>query len=150
LGDNARKAETAYMTASIANSHLLHWFDSVEATLTQLAEGGTKLAIVTSKDRQRTVQIVERLPVSFSTIQSPVQGLRGKPAPDQLLIACAHANVDPSHAFFVGDMPVDQEAARRANIRFCHAAWGYGQVKTDTANILHHMTDILSKVENNT
>jgi phosphoglycolate phosphatase len=134
------------MTTSIANSNLLHWFHGVEAMLIGLVEIDAKLAIVTSKDRQRTVRLVEQLPVYFSTIQTPAQGLRGKPAPDHLMIACAHANVDPCNALFVGDMVVDQEAAMRANIDFAHAAWGYGAVDQGKAFTLQYPNAILETV----
>lgn len=146
LGGQAREAEHIYMRTSLANNHLLRWFAGIEDMLTQLQDREIKLAIVTSKDRQRTVRLTERLPVSFSTIQSPTQGLRGKPAPDQLLIACAHANVDPEHALFVGDMSVDQQAAGRARIDFAHATWGYGEVDGSKAIRLTGPDDVLEAV----
>ena len=33
---------------------------------------------------------------------------------------------DPGDALYLGDMAVDQEAARRAGVRYVHAGWGYG------------------------
>jgi phosphoglycolate phosphatase len=146
LGSVEREAERAYMTASLQQSRLLRWFDGVEPMLTGLQDLGVKLAIVTSKDRQRTVKLVERLPVDFSTVQSPAAGLRGKPAPDHLLIACAHANTDPAQAIFVGDMIVDQQAANRANLDFIFAAWGYGKVVPGSRAELNQPIDILQMV----
>lgn len=45
-----------------------------------------------------------------------------KPAPGMLLQLLAHYGVAPGEALFVGDLPIDQEAARRANVPF---AWAH-------------------------
>lgn len=146
LGDKARGAERIYLEASMANKHLLRWYDGVECMLLAVTDSSIKMGIVTSKDRQRTVNLVEQLPVAFNTIQSPTPGLRGKPAPDHLLIACAQTNVDPAETVFVGDMGVDQEAAERAGIAFAHASWGYGANPMPNVTMLGHVSEILDLV----
>lgn len=59
---------------------------------------------------------------------------RGKPYPDMLLLASRQLGVAPEELLFVGDMDVDREAARRANIRFV----GYRGNFADAINIDKH------------
>ncbi len=44
-----------------------------------------------------------------------------KPAPGLLLAHLAHFGVSPEEALFVGDLAIDEEAARRAGIPFAYA-----------------------------
>jgi phosphoglycolate phosphatase-like HAD superfamily hydrolase len=95
-----------------------------------LKEDGHKIAIATSKDIDRTKVMIKDLP-EFDCVVSPKSGLRGKPAPDQLLFATAMCNVDPLDTYYVGDMQTDKWAAERAGIKFIHVKYGYGQVKCE-------------------
>lgn len=45
-----------------------------------------------------------------------------KPAPGMLRSIMTECAIDAAHTLFVGDSPVDEEAARRAGVRFVHAA----------------------------
>ena len=63
----------------------------------------------------------------FNYVVSPKKGLRGKPAPDQILFCLAMTHTDPKDAVYIGDMQVDYEAATRAGIDFIHASYGYGK-----------------------
>src|SRR5690606_23280337 len=90
-----------------------------------LTDAGCRLGVVTSKPRQRAVPLVEMLGASFVTVRTP-EAVRGKPAPDPLMLAMVDAGVDPADTIYVGDMAVDQQAARRAGVAYAHAAWGYG------------------------
>lgn len=56
-----------------------------------------------------------------------------KPAPDGILEACLRVAVPASQAAYVGDAPVDLEAARRAGVAAIAAGWGhmYDPANTD-------------------
>lgn len=127
--------EKIYMRASFESIENAVFFDHVQETLKQLAEMGVKLGVVTSKDPPRTKAVLSQLPVSFSSIQSPTGMYRGKPAPDYLMIAMAESATDPSDTLYVGDMPTDMEAAKRAGIDYVHASWGYGRDLPGVAHI---------------
>ena len=95
----------------------------------QLQSCGYKLSIVTSKDRQRTLSLLE------GDLGINVDGLicgddlppdRGKPNPDPLLLACVTVGATPRESIYVGDMEFDQQAADEAGIQYVHAGWGYG------------------------
>lgn len=143
LQNLATEANRIYFAASRQLESLLAWYPCVDELLLSLSRSGHKLGVVTSKNGNRARELLEQLPVTFDTIQTPIKGLRGKPAPDHLLMACALTNTDPSETVFVGDMPVDLEAAQRAGVRFWHAAWGYGKAPNSGCEIIAHPLDLL-------
>ena len=108
----------------------LVFYPEVENTLKKLKQG-YKIAVVTSKTAERTRVILDKLDVEFDYVVSPKSGLRGKPAPDQILFCLAMLNVDPKDAVYVGDMQVDYDASRRAGTSFIHATYGYGNVECE-------------------
>jgi HAD superfamily hydrolase (TIGR01549 family) len=115
----------AYETASTRFSHLARPFPGIEQALGDIVATGSRIGVVTSKSAARARTMVERLGTPFAVLRTPEQG-RGKPSPDTLLLALVDAGTDPADALYVGDMPVDQEAAHRAGLRYAHAGWGYG------------------------
>ena len=106
--------------------YCLEFYDGVEDTLKEIKKN-SKIAVVTSKTAERTNVILEHLDVEFNYVVSPKKGLRGKPAPDQILFCLAMTQTDPKDAVYIGDMQVDYEAATRAGIDFIHASYGYGK-----------------------
>ena len=112
-------------------------------SLQRIENYGIKLGIVTSKDKERTNIILNRLPVKFSSVQTPDPYFRGKPAPDQLLAAMANLNVDPGDSLYVGDAEVDAVAALRAGVDYCHANWGYGKTKLDHVTFVNDIQSLL-------
>jgi HAD superfamily hydrolase (TIGR01549 family) len=145
LQKRATEASHIYFSASRQHDALLKWYPAVHELLVNLSLQGHKLGVVTSKDGSRARELLSNLPVAFDTVQTPTPGLRGKPAPDHILMACALTNTDPSETLFVGDMPVDYQAARRARVRFCHASWGYGEAPEGDCEILMHPLELLPR-----
>jgi HAD superfamily hydrolase (TIGR01549 family) len=121
-----REAEAIYARASIANFDLIAIYPGIVDALATLRRAGLPLGIVTSKDAQRTALAIGKMGARFDVVQAPTPGLRGKPAPDQLLAAAASLGVSPQRAIYIGDMPVDELTARNARMFYAHAAWGYG------------------------
>jgi phosphoglycolate phosphatase len=126
LSDRAPEIEATFRMASMDNLDVLRFYPNVAETLQMLQDAQLKLGIVTSKDLLRTNAILAMLPVTFACVHAPDGKMRGKPAPDHLLMAMALTGVDPAEALYVGDMAADYEAAQRAQIDYAHANWGYG------------------------
>lgn len=143
LQDQANDIETIYSQSSKDNFDLATFYPCVEESLQKIENHGIKLGIVTSKDQERTNIVLKRLPVKFSSVQTPTPSLRGKPAPDHLLAAMANLNVDPKDSLFVGDAEVDAMAALRAGVDYCHAKWGYGDTSLDHATFLKDIRSLL-------
>tara|TARA_Y100000385_G_C12955385_1_gene577307 strand:+ start:279 stop:875 length:597 start_codon:yes stop_codon:yes gene_type:complete len=132
ITENQCAIKKTYDEASLMSCELVSIYPGVVETLKKLKEDGHKIAIVTSKDIDRTKVMIKDLP-KFDCVVSPKSGLRGKPAPDQLLFAMAMCNVDPLDAYYVGDMQTDKWAAERAGVKFIHVNYGYGQVKCEVS-----------------
>ena len=128
---NSDAVKNTYDKASMQlMDEFLVFYPGVEDTLNKLKKG-YKIAVVTSKTAERTKVILEKLDVEFDYIVSPKKGLRGKPAPDQILWCLAMINTDPKDAIYVGDMQVDYNASQRAGTGFIHATYGYGNVECE-------------------
>jgi phosphoglycolate phosphatase-like HAD superfamily hydrolase/CMP-N-acetylneuraminic acid synthetase len=108
--------------------------DGIEVALNKIKSANVKVSIVSSKTAFRAKEIVARYfsNIQFDAIITPedVDVGRGKPNPDQLLLACIKAGVDPHQTIYIGDMEVDRLTAERAGTHFIHAAWGYGKITT--------------------
>lgn len=143
LQNQADEIESVYSKSSKDNFDLATFYPFVEESLQKIEDHGIKLGIVTSKDQERTNIVLKRLPVKFSSVQTPNPRFRGKPAPDHLLAAMADLNVDPKDSLFVGDAEVDAMAALRAGVDYCHANWGYGDTKLDHVTFLNDIQSLL-------
>tara|TARA_B100000497_G_scaffold121869_1_gene152223 strand:+ start:1173 stop:1754 length:582 start_codon:yes stop_codon:yes gene_type:complete len=119
----------SYNKFSSENSDLINFYDGVEEHLQLLKSQGKKIAVVTSKHKDRTHDILSKLDVEFDFICCPTEGLRGKPSPDQLLYTLAHCNTSPCDAVYVGDMIVDKECADASGVDFIFAEYGYGEIE---------------------
>jgi len=127
ITENTRRVEQVYMAASLHCLSQAAFYPGTQEALQGLADRGQRLGIVTSKDKVRTEAVLSQLNIEFATIQCPHFPLRGKPAPDHLLLAMVEAGVDPDDTVYVGDMDTDYQAAVRAKIDYIHADWGYGE-----------------------
>lgn len=146
LSKHAAAIEAVFRMASMDNLDVLRFYPHVADTLRQLEAAGLKMGIVTSKDQLRTNAILAMLSVTFASVHSPDGKMRGKPAPDHLLMAMAQTGVDPVETIYIGDMAADHEAAKRAGIDYAHADWGYGQTPADECWILSGMQDLLELI----
>lgn len=61
----------------------------------------------------------------FSAVVGGDEVERPKPDPAGVLLACARLHVSPVAAAYVGDSPMDLEAARRAGAKAVSAGWGH-------------------------
>jgi phosphoglycolate phosphatase len=95
-------------------------FDPVAATVGRLRAAGLATAICTTKRRVHVERILARHSLSalFDTVAGADEVALPKPAPDVLLAALARLGVEPARAVYVGDHPVDAEAAARAGVAF--------------------------------
>ncbi|MFI6489089.1 HAD family hydrolase [Streptomyces sp. NPDC050564] len=146
-----------YGAGSTAAAHLAQEFIGITDVLHAFVAAGWRLGVVTSKHVDRAAPLLAQLGCPFGTVRTPAGSGRSKPAPDPLLLALVDLGVDPASAVYIGDMPVDREAATRAGVPYIHAAWGYGapgspavavaQSPTDLLDLLHQATACTPIVE---
>lgn len=95
-------------------------YSSVPPAIRELRAEGIKTAIVSTKFRYRIEAILAREGLSnlFDLIVGGEDVDRHKPHPDGLLRALSTLRLAPSDVVYVGDHPVDAQAAQHAGIRF--------------------------------
>lgn len=116
-------AEAAYADADAIQmrDYTPKLFPGVELSLRSLKKAGFTLGIATNGSNKITCELLDILGIQdlFSVVVGSEDASNPKPAPDLLLAACRKANVSPRQTFYVGDQPVDAEAARGAEIPTC-------------------------------
>jgi phosphoglycolate phosphatase len=95
-------------------------YDEAHAALGALRERGVAAGIVSTKWRQRIVDVLEResLIDGFSVIVGGDNVAEHKPDPEGLLAAAKSLGAAPAEVIYVGDSTTDAKAASRAGMRF--------------------------------
>lgn len=90
------------------------------ATVNALRAGGVRTAIVSTKFRYRIVEILKlrHLGDAFDVVIGGEDVSEHKPHPEGLKLALQRLEVEPHEAVYVGDHPVDAQAAAGANLDF--------------------------------
>jgi len=104
----------------------LQAFPGMLELLRKLDEEGRTLGIVSAK-RHDIVQLAldalgfgDTLDIVVGSDEAP----RGKPHPDQILLALERLGADPDETAYVGDAPFDVAAARAAGVHAVGVTWG--------------------------
>lgn len=140
--------ERVYFAASSEHAGALRLFPGIRDVILALSSLRTQIGILTSKDPVRTRQFVYQFDLPIAYLYCPSAGLRGKPEPDLFRLAAAEWNCQPGDITYVGDMAVDEQAARGFGARYVHVEWGYGQPASEFAPRAaspEHLFDILAR-----
>ena len=104
----------------------LQAFPGMLELLRRLDEEGRTLGIVSAK-RHDIVQLAldalgfgDTLDIVVGSDEAP----RGKPHPDQILLALKRLGADPDQTAYVGDAPFDVAAAKAAGVHAVGVTWG--------------------------
>ncbi len=94
-------------------------FSDVPISLQQLSSSGFKLGLVTMASRKEVETLLSSNGILeyFDVIITRDDVKRGKPDPEGCLKACNELGVDPKDGFYVGDLPTDILAAKKAGMR---------------------------------
>lgn len=101
-------------------------FAGAREALVALREAGHAIGIVTGKlvdGAHRTLSHTGLLPL-VDTVVGADSGAAPKPDPAPVRLALARLGVEPRHALFVGDSPLDVTAGKRAGAIAVAARWG--------------------------
>jgi len=143
--------ETRYGEICCASSRVLA---DVESTLEELSHCGVAMAVCTNKPTAFSRKILEFLNLApfFCAIVGPdVAGAR-KPEAQHVLLTLEATHCAPSEALFVGDMPVDIEAAHNSGIAAAVIATGSSTSSALRAagpdHYLNRLADLVQIVRN--
>lgn len=133
IEQDRERIERTYFDASSHYASALRVFPGMKDVLACLASLRTPIGILTSKDPVRTRQFVYQFSLPINYLYCPTADLKGKPAPDLFRLAAHEWACSPGDITYVGDMAVDEQAARGYGARYVHVNWGYGRPLTDFA-----------------
>lgn len=96
------------------------FLDGATRVVASLREAGLATAICSTKKRTHIEGVLERDGVVdlFDVVIGHEDVARAKPAPDALVAALSRLGVGADRAFYVGDHPVDAQAAAGAGVPF--------------------------------
>lgn len=95
---------------------------------------GLKLALLTGKDRERTLHILDHFGLThfFDTVVASDQLQHAKPHPQGILTCLRLMNCLPEHAVMIGDAVSDILCAQRGSVRAVAVTWGIKPERVQT------------------
>ncbi len=117
------------------NGHAALVFPGVPGALAELQARGFRLACVTNKPREFTLDLLERVGLVdyFEVVISGDDTLEKKPHAAPVLAACERLEVTPAEAVMIGDSENDLLSARAAGCRVILVEGGYNEGTTVAA-----------------
>jgi HAD superfamily hydrolase (TIGR01549 family) len=142
------KIKKAYSKFSNEGFNKVKLYKNVKKTLIQLNRIAP-LAILTSKDKDRTKKILKKLlfEINFQSVQSPTKKFRSKPSSDLMLKLVAENNLNLDQVIFVGDSIYDYQMAKKAHVKFIYARYGYSNLKIKKMNTINSINQIFKFVK---
>ena len=110
------EAGTIWREKYLERNHAVDLFPDVSSTLDTLADRGLRLGVVTSADRRRFFEDLDRLGLMdrFEALVAFEDARHKKPHPESLLLALSGLGVRARDALYVGDRPEDVAMGQRA------------------------------------
>ena len=116
--------EKEFKKNKVKNINLIKFYPKVYQTLKYLKKN-YKIAILTSKDKSRTLKILKGINVKFDKIQCPEKNFKGKPQPDLLIKLVKNLKEKKKNVVYIGDTKYDFLASKSAKIDFILAGYGF-------------------------
>ena len=116
-----------YKKISSENQNRIKIYNGVNKTLKDLKKNN-KLAIFTSKDKDRTKKILKKFNIKFDLVVTPDDLKFGKPNPEGINLILKKLKYNKKNCIYIGDSLQDFIAAKRAKVIFLFATWGYGKL----------------------
>lgn len=128
--DEALQSESCRLFLKLYQDHWqlhCHPYPGIVEMLDKLAACGVKMAVLSNKPHEFTVQFVHRfLPGSiFSSVYGQRPGIARKPDPAVALTIASHFQVIPQLVYFVGDTPIDIRTGKAAAMKTVAVTWGF-------------------------
>ena len=114
-----------YSRISSQNKKLIKLNPYVHYTLDWLKGNYIKTGIVTSKDKLRTLELIQYFQLNFEIVVTPDLTKFGKPSSQPILLAAKNLKLNTNEIIFVGDMESDMHCAFNANCHYLHYKNGY-------------------------
>ena len=120
--------------------------------LDSLADAGLALGFATSKRRTYAEVILNHLGLLdfFTARVGPDDVTNHKPHPEPIELAATQLGMEPATILYVGDLPIDHQAATAAGAKCCCVTTGYAsRIELESAGVTHvfdGLADVASHV----
>lgn len=106
-------------------------FEGLDSVLSQLAEKGILLSVLSNKPDVQTKKIISHYfpSIPFVSVMGKTDGMPLKPDPFPALLTAKTMDIDPCDTVFIGDSPVDFQTASNAGMKCISVLWGYREKK---------------------
>mgnify|MGYP001314134134 CR=1 FL=1 len=121
----SKKIANCYKENSLKYISRIKLYPNVIKILNLLNKKKIKFSIVTSKDRVRTLFLLNKFKIIPYSVHCPRKNILGKPNPDMLISAIKKSKLKNIKTCYVGDTHIDRKAAKNAKIDFIFASYGY-------------------------
>lgn len=133
MGPEASDGDVAQALEYFISYYLAHQFDyttlypGVRETLDAFRERGLRMAVLTNKTSEISVQIVAGLGLAdhFFRVYGGNCFSQKKPDPIGILTLMNEAGAGPSETMMIGDSAVDVKTARNAGVKACGVTYGF-------------------------
>lgn len=139
-----QQAKKIYKNKSITNFQLIQTYPDVRQTIKQLKNRGYLVAIITSKERSRTLKILKRFKLKFRHILCPITGKKGKPDPFLLNRLLKKTSKKRKNTYYIGDTYTDYKFAKNSGINFIFCKYGYGKISFKNVKKISKFKDLLN------
>ncbi len=124
-------------------------YDGIEEMIKNIYHLNLKMAIVSNKYQEGVDNLCAPLFGKYIDVFiGSREGLKLKPSPDMVYLACQQLNLNPEECYFVGDSDTDAMTGKNANMKVIGVTWGYRdeellqQLNVDY--IIHHPSELIS------
>lgn len=102
-------------------------YDGIQELLGYIKEKGMKIAVLSNKPHDRTVENVEKVfgREYFDFVTGEGEGIKRKPDPSGALFIARKFGVEPSQCLYFGDTDTDMLTGKGAGMDTVGAAWGF-------------------------
>ena len=102
-------------------------FDGILEFLDCLKEMGIKIAVLSNKPHERTVEVIEELfgKDYFDHVQGQTESIERKPDPQGALMIAEKFQADPRECVYVGDTNTDMITGKGSNMFTVGVTWGF-------------------------
>lgn len=116
-------------------------FDGIRETLAGLKERGIKIAVLSNKPHERTLDVIRSLfgDDVFDRVQGQIEGILRKPDPEGALLTAKNLGVLPEECMYIGDTNVDMQTGNAAGMYTVGVLWGFRSRAELEENNAHHI-----------
>ena len=142
---NFLKIKNDYRYFSLVNINLIKCYPNIKKVLNLISKR-CKIAIITSKEKKRSIHILNKNNIKYDILVTPNDVKKGKPDTESIDKVLKKFSINKKNILLVGDTIFDYKMAKKSKINFYFATWGYGAIKGKGVIRLNSPSEILNRI----